>query len=355
LTARALVWLGARGLLGLVIGAAVALLEPGIGLMTGLPLGSHDADYDAMPLKYVEARRGRRGRHITAERVRRMRDIVEMIARQTIPITARHLFYLLTMWPGARQPIPKTEEAYDQVLDDLLALRRSGDVPWSAITDGTRVKTRWVGFGSLAEALKKWRQSFRRDIWRTAWAICEVWSESRGLLDTINDVAGEYGVPTLGVGGFASATVGWETAQEVKQAAARGQHFYVFHVGDRDPSGQSIGASAEREIRSHLTDGEQGYFHFEIRALTAEQVRDYSLPSKPAKTNPDGTIKGGHAKSWSGGTTELDALDPLVLQQLVREAIESLIDEEELAATKAAEEFERTILERMTASTSDGA
>ena len=156
------------------------------------------------------------------------------------------------------------------------------------------------------------------------------------------------------MGGFNSATIGWETAQDVKEAAARGQHFYIFHFGDLDPSGQNIGASAEREIRSHLADDEQDYFHFEIRALTAEQVRDHHLPSKPPKTNSDGTIKGGHAKSWTGGTTELDALDPLVLQQLVREAIESLIDDDELAATRLAEETERRTLARITASTGDG-
>jgi hypothetical protein len=34
----------------------------------------------------------------------------------------------------------KTEAAYDRVCEDLLALRRSGDVAWSAITDGTRIK-----------------------------------------------------------------------------------------------------------------------------------------------------------------------------------------------------------------------
>ena len=177
-----------------------------------------------------------------------------------------------------------------------------------------------------------------------------MWSESRGLLDTINEVAGEYGVSTLGVGGFNSATIGWETAQDVKRAAAHGQHFYIVHFGDLDPSGTLVGASAEREIRSHLNDREQGQFHFEIRALTAQQVEDYNLPSAPAKRNADGTIKGGHAKSWQGGTTELDALDPLILQQLAQEAIESLIDDAELAATRLAEESERTILASITAS-----
>lgn len=298
-----------------------------------------------MPLQYVESRRGRRGHPVSPDRIGRLLDIIDVIDEQTLAITARHLFYLLTMRPAARQPIPKTDQAYDRVLIDLLALRRSGDVPWSAITDGTRTKTRWVGYGDLAEAAEQWQRSYRRDIWRTAWATCEVWSESRGLLGTINQIAGEYGVPTLGVGGFNSATSGWETAQDVQQAIARGQEFYIFHFGDLDPSGQAVGASAEREIRSHLTGADQASFHFVARALTAEQVRQYSLPSAPVKLNlKTGKPRGGHADSWDGGTTELDALPPVILQELVRDAIESLIDEDSLAATRLAEQSERDIL-----------
>jgi hypothetical protein len=119
---------------------------------------------EAMPLQYVEDRRRGRGRPVSSGRIGRMQDIVEMIAKQTIAITARHLFYLLTMWLGARQPISKTEADYDRVCSDLLALRRSGDVAWSAITDGTRIKTRWIGYGSLAEAVEEWQATYRRDI-----------------------------------------------------------------------------------------------------------------------------------------------------------------------------------------------
>jgi len=314
--------------------------------MTRTPApGDPRRNCDGMPLQYVESRRGSRGHPVSPDRIGRMLDIIEVIAEQTLAITARHLFYLLTMRPDARRPIPKTDQAYERLLIDLLALRRSGDVPWSAITDGTRTKTRWVGFGDLAEAAAQWQRSYRRDIWRNAWATCEVWSESRGLLGTINQIAGEYGVPTLGVGGFNSATSGWETAQDVKGAIARGQDFFIFHFGDLDPSGQAVGASAEREIRSHLTDVEQASFHFEVRALTAGQVREYNLPSAPVKVNvKTGKPRGGHAASWDGGTTELDALPPVILQALVRDAIESLIDEDDLAATRLAEKSERDIL-----------
>jgi hypothetical protein len=201
-----------------------------------------------------------------------------------------------------------------------------------------------VGYGSLATALETWQATYRRDIWRTNWATCEVWSESRGLLTTINEVAGEYGTTTLGVGGFNSASTGWETAQDVKRSTRRGQAFYIFFFGDWDPSGQAIGDTAERDIRYHLAEAESELFEFERIALTAELIEEHSLPSAPVKRNRDGSIKGRHARAWDGGVTELDALDPVVLQRLVREAIESVIDDEHLEATRQAEESERSII-----------
>ncbi len=301
-----------------------------------------------MTVHFVESRRGRRGHPVSDDRARRMEAIVDEVAGQPIAITARHLFYRLV----SRGDVIKTERGYQLVLDDLLALRRSGDVPWSAITDGTRLKTRWIGYASLEEAAVEWARTYRRDLWRTNWATCEVWTESRGLLATINEVAAEYGVTTLGVGGFNSASVGWETAQDVKRAVVHGQSFFVFHFGDHDPSGRAIGRSAEREIRSHLAAAEQARFEFVVCALTAEQVRDYALPSAPVKRTAAGRIRGGHAGAWDGGTTELDALDPLILQRLVRAAITGIIDSRALDAVRVAEESERSVLASLTAALS---
>jgi len=321
-----------------------------------------------MPLQYVETRRGQRGRPVSEVVTDRMATIVDEMSLHTAhAITARHLFYRML-----GRGLPKTENAYHLLLSDLLKLRRSGDVAWSAIEDGTRLKTRWVGYGDLAEAANEWQRTYRRDIWRMNSAACEVWTESRGLLTTINEVAGERGVTTLGVGGFNSASVGWETAQAVQKVLWRDRDFYIFHFGDFDPAGKNIGASAEREIRWHLTDeevrpaqpadwsvqdyldwgGYQDQFHFEVLALTREQVREYNLPSAPAKTDSKtGKVRGGAAAQWrdEDGTTELDALDPDILQDLVREAIESIIDPGLLDKVDAAEESEKDIIGRMIA------
>jgi hypothetical protein len=234
--------------------------------------------------------------------------------------------------------------------DDRPASRRSGHGASPAITDGTRIRTRLVGYGSLAEAAEEWQRSYRRDIWRTNPATCEAWTRSRRLLGTIDTVAGEHRVPTLGVGGFNSATIGWETAQDVEKVIARGQMSFIVRFGDYDPCGRLIGTTPEGHIREHLTPHEQPRFRFVVCALTAGQVRDHDLPSAPVKFDTKtGKPASGHAKSWAGGVTELDALDPRILQRLVRDAITPIIDADALAAAMGAEESDLDTRERISA------
>ncbi|MCY7417766.1 MAG: hypothetical protein LH650_04585 [Chloroflexi bacterium] len=170
-----------------------------------------------MPLQIVAARIGGRGRQYTTDAIRLMEAMVDEVARRTTAITARFLYYRME----SKGFYAKTEANYIMVTKYPLALRRSGDIDWASIADGTRIKTRWVGWGDLADAADEWRRTYRRDIWRTASAMCEVWSESRGLLTTINEIASGFGVTTFGMGGFPAATIGWQTAQDVRKAIAR--------------------------------------------------------------------------------------------------------------------------------------
>jgi len=54
--------------------------------------------------------------------------------------------------------------------------------------------------------------------------------------------------------------------------------------------------------------------YFERIALTQEQVEYYNLPTRETK-------KSNHVKDFKGESTELDALPPDVLKQLIRDCI----------------------------------
>jgi hypothetical protein len=78
-------------------------------------------------------------------------------------------------------------------------------------------------------------------------------------------------------------------------------------------------------------------FMAEQGALTREQVTLYKLPTRPTKT-----MGNTHAASFTDPeSVELDAMDADDLRTLLREAIESHIDGQELDTMLAAEASER--------------
>ena len=82
---------------------------------------------------------------------------------------------------------------------------------------------------------------------------------------------------------------------------------------------------------------------WDFAALTREQVTKYKLPTRPTK------VEGNtHAGKFSDvESVELDAMDPTILAELLRTAIERHIDGQALEVMLEAERSERTILARL--------
>jgi hypothetical protein len=99
---------------------------------------------------------------------------------------------------------------------------------------------------------------------------------------------------------------------------------HILQLGDYDPAGRDIVAFTERSLREYARSAD---LHFQLLALTAEQVEAYQLPTRPDK-------QGGRA-------VELDALPPAELQRLVRDAIEPLVDREAWALHEEQEQADR--------------
>jgi hypothetical protein len=94
-------------------------------------------------------------------------------------------------------------------------------------------------------------------------------------------------------------------------------------------------APVERRLREFAPETE---IYFERIAVTAEQIRDWKLPTRPTK-------KSTHSKGFPGRSVEVDAIPPNTLRALIRSYIESYIDKKALQVMQVAEENERKILE----------
>ncbi|MDQ6891531.1 MAG: hypothetical protein M3167_02495 [Acidobacteriota bacterium] len=255
-------------------------------------------------------------------------------------MSVRQVFYQAVV----RGVVEKAEKEYGRVQRALVLLRRSGAMPYSTIVDGSRVREcldGWEGLADYADSVAGW---YRREMWTSQQTRVEVWCEKEGLSGIIRPVCDEYGVTFVATRGIQSLTLDYESAQNMLDKPTR-----LFYFGDHDPTGRHISDRLEGALREH-----GAMVAVERIALEPEQIKLYKLPTRPASKGKreDGRERdsrfAGFKAEYGTRAVELDALPPDVLQELVREAVESAIEDREawdrvMAAEKAERESVRTI------------
>jgi hypothetical protein len=251
-----------------------------------------------------------------------------------LPLTVRQIFYRMV----GRFDYEKTQLAYKNLSDKLTLARRAGMIPFESIRDDGVVvyMNRWHdGIPDFMDDVGRQARLYRRDRQSGQRVRMELWAESVGMLPQLDNVASRYSIPVYSAGGQPSVTANKAVA---KRVLSRSVPTVVLHVGDFDPSGESIFESMSEDIRAfvradrliHTLDIEP------VRvALTADQVGQLNLPTAPKKKTDS------RSKSWSGGTCQLEALAPDLLAEIVEGAIHERIDFGVFADQVAREEDER--------------
>jgi hypothetical protein len=246
------------------------------------------------------------------------------------PMTVRGVFYRV-MSAGA---VTKTEQSYRAVQRRVLALRRSGQLPYSWISDGTRLRMKSQSWTDLDAMLRDAASSYRRALWRDQDSYVEIWSEKGAISSIVFPVTDAWDVPLLVARGFSSETFLWNSAEAIVHA---GKPATVYQLGDWDPSG----LAAWEQIQSKLTEMVDGrvWLTFERIAITEEQIGQYDLPTRPTRTSDS------RSRSFAGDSVEVDALPSGILRSLVEDAIRWHINPKTLAINDMVEANERRTLE----------
>jgi hypothetical protein len=261
------------------------------------------------------------------------------------PMTVRQVFYQLVV----REVIEKTEGEYQRTVIRLLTeMRLSGEVRWSWIIDESRRTRETATFNSVKDALKQTAKFYRRSALRESDVYIEIWSEKEALSGIIWDVASDYDVPVVISRGVPSLTQLYGSFVNIQNAADAGKKSYLYQFGDHDPSGCLIPQIIESRLNEFCEQADCQAPIVERIALTPEQVRSYRLPTRPTKREGN-----THAKDFKGRSTELDALPPQVLRDLVRDCIEQHISSAQVEALRAAEESERALIEQFAQEATD--
>ncbi len=207
-------------------------------------------------------------------------------------------------------------------------------MPYGWITDGTRLTLKARSWSSLEQALDAAAASYRRALWHDQDVEVMVLSEKDAISGAIYPVTNAWDV-TLGiVRGYSSETFAHAVAETIEAA---GKPFFVYQLGDHDPSGVDGWRSFVERVRG-FTDAA---VTFERLAVTPAQIDDLSLPTRPTKGSDS------RARGFLGESVEVDAIPAPILRALVEDAITQHIDREALRLTRMAEDSERDVLSRL--------
>ena len=241
------------------------------------------------------------------------------------PLSVRGVFYRV-MSAGA---IEKTEKAYNVIQREVLKLRRTGELPYEWIADGTRWHTKSPSWSSVEDALDDVAISYRRALWHDQNVYVEVWSEKEAISSIVSPVTNAWDVPLMIARGFASESFLWSTASTIR---ATGKPTIVYQLGDHDPSGIAAWQHIQKRLRYFAPDVD---IHFERIAVTPEQIVDLDLPTRPTKTSDS------RSRNFDGDSVEVDAIPTSVLVPIMENAILQHIDQRVLDITRMVEKSER--------------
>jgi hypothetical protein len=268
-------------------------------------------------------------RRRTKAEVEKVRRALYEALEKDHPMTVRQVFYRLV----SAGVIAKTEQEYKGTVDRLLiAMRRSGDIPFAWIADNTRWMRKPRTWSSLEEALRHTADTYRRSLWDNQDVYVEVWTEKDALAGVLIEETRRWDVPLMVSRGFSSISYLYEAAAVIQ---AEDRPAFLYYFGDHDPSGVHIDRNIERQLRQLAPAAD---IHFERVAVRPEQIEAWGLPTRPTKRTDS------RSKNFVGDSVEVDAIPPQRLRRLVRERIEVHVDRRALEVQRVAEENEREML-----------
>ncbi|MEJ7862353.1 MAG: hypothetical protein WKF90_12050 [Pyrinomonadaceae bacterium] len=254
-------------------------------------------------------------------------------------MTVRQVYYQLV----SADEIENSEKSYNKIQLLLNDARLAGLVDWDFIVDRTRSLREQPTWDSPEDILEGALNGFRIDKWASQDFRPEVWIEKDALVGVFERACNALQVPVLSCRGYASLSEMFEAGYRRFNRYRRGsQTPFILHFGDHDPSGIDM----SRDIVDRLTLlSKAGKPKFDRLALNMDQVDQYNPPPNPAKIT-DTRVR-DYIIKFGGSSWELDALEPTVLDAIIRKNILAIRDEDRWLEAVAEENHHKETLSRI--------
>jgi hypothetical protein len=262
--------------------------------------------------------------------------------RDHLPLTARQIFYRMVAAYG----YPKTENAAKNLGDHLTCARRAEMIPFEDIRDDSiavMAQAHYADENAFFKHVREEGSAYKRDKLARQKMNIRVYCEAAGMMPQLETVCEPYSIPVYSCSGFDSVSAKYQLKEACWRAFVyQGRQTVILHLGDYDPSGESIfndglvediSAFLERDV-PHKQPHEVAVF--ERVALKLEHIERLNLPTAPPKSSDSRT------KNWHGeATCQLEALPPDVLAGLLDATIKTHINLAVYEQDLKAEEEER--------------
>jgi hypothetical protein len=243
--------------------------------------------------------------------------IIREYELQGFQLTLRQLYYQMV----ARDLVENTQRSYKRIGSILSDARLAGLVDWFSIEDRTRKlagNPHWKNPKSIIESAL---HSYAIDKWVNQPFRVEVWIEKDALSGVISGVCQELDIDYFSCLGYTSASEMWRAGRRLRRYLHGGQVPVVIHLGDLDPSGVDM----TRDIEDRLNMFAESAVNVDRIALNEDQIDKYNPPPNPTKLTD--SRAGGYISVYGFDSWELDALEPKVMVDLIRQTVLSFRDD----------------------------
>lgn len=267
--------------------------------------------------------------------------IISEYTAQGFDLTLRQLYYQFV----ARGLIANRQTEYKRLGGIINAARLAGEVDWNAITDRTRNVRGGGGWDSPEQMIRAYASGYGIDHWEHQPVRPEVWIEKDALVGVIAGVCSELNVPYFSCRGYTSQSEMWRASQRHLRYIQNDQSTLIIHLGDHDPSGIDMSRDIHERMGMFMGWDAVSGLSFERVALNEDQISFYNPPPNPAKlTDSRATtyIAQFGFESW-----ELDALEPRVLSDLIRDTVMDVVDHGEWERSHDLEKEQRDVLKEV--------
>ncbi|QDT77933.1 ParB-like nuclease domain protein [Gimesia maris] len=259
--------------------------------------------------------------------------LIQVLEENVKPMTVRQIFY---QFLSKRYPILKhlnkpdsifsnSNPDYKNLVDLVARARTQGIVSMWDIADETRGSMEWNAHDNTRTFI--WRENreflcgYFRDLQQSQPHHIEILAEKNTIYSTVNQIAQEYCVPTTSGRGYCSLPARHAVVQRYLKSGK--DKLVILIVSDFDPDGEEIAQSFARSLRD---DFNIENVHPIKVALKYEHIEQFDLVPNMEAKKTSSRYKKFYERYGTNDVFEVEALRPKQLQDLLKAALDSVMD-----------------------------